>query len=488
MKNMENNLTLKYAHIVDILGNVVGRDQQIMTIAKACNLVSILSKNDFVDNGVIFLDPFCKAGELLLACAIYSCWYKSTNSEQSFELDSVTKELYESNRYFGLSPDERHYRLSLRTFLGNTHSHNEKYKGIIRDGHYLSDIDGRLDLDKFNREFNSMIEYVKKTSKIKKIIAVGNPPYQESDGGFGKSAKSIYDLFVKSHIDSSYINEFVFVIPARWFGGGKGLDEFRMQMMSSHKIKNLVYFKNSSTVFPTVDINGGVCFLHYVKNHDGLTTFSDGEYQEELNLDEFDIISDDPKGYKIIRKILKKWNDKFIGSVAWSRNPFGLGTDYFSKNKETSLEDKDKIPCLTRNKIIKYVCRSEIKKNREHIDRWKVSVPAVAGGSKGNRRSTVPKDQIFLIPKGTISTETYSIIDSFESKEYAENLIAYLKTDFARYFLGLRKITQHIPKDRWNWVPYVNVNKRWTDAELFKLFHLTQDEIQHIKMKVEEWS
>jgi hypothetical protein len=476
------------SHAVDILGNVIGRDQQIMTITKACNLVSLLDKNDFLNDKVVFFDPFCKAGELLLASAFYSCWFKCIQNKHEFRIDHVNKELYESKRYFGLAPDERHYRLSLRTFLGNTHSHDDKYNQIIRDGRYLSEVDGRLNLDKFNMEFNSMIEYIRENSKVKKIIAIGNPPYQESDGGFGKSAKSIYDLFVQSLIESKDIEEFLFVIPARWFGAGKGLDAFREQMMSSNKIKNLVYFKNSAEVFPTVDINGGICFLHYSKNHDGDTKFSDGSYQEDLKLNEFDIIADDPKGYKIIRKVLNKWKDKYIGSIAWSRKPFGLATDFFNKNKEISNNNKDAIPCLTRNKIIKYLDRKLVTKNVEHIDRWKVSVPAVAGGSKGNRRSTIPIEQIFLIPKGTITTETYSIIDSFETKDQAENLITYLKTDFARYLLGLRKITQHIPKDRWNWVPYVDINKRWADKSLAELFNLSEDEIQHIKMKVEEWS
>ena len=119
---------------------------------------------------------------------------------------------------------------------------------------------------------------------------------------------------------------------------------------------------------------------------------------------------------------------------------------------------------------------------------WKVSVPAVAGGSKGARRSTVPLNQIFLVPAGTITTETYNIIDTFKNKSDAENLIIYLKTDFARYLVGLRKITQHLPADRWSWVPYVDISKKWTDEELFKLFELTKEEQSHIRSKVKEWS
>lgn len=476
------------AHVVDVLGNVIGRDQPILRMEKALEMVELLGKEVFADEKVVFFDPFCKAGELLLACAFHSCWAKSEGKAKLLDMDMVLKEIYESNRYFGLAPDERHHRLSIRTFLGNTRSHNEDFNHIIRDGHYLSEEDGTLDKEKFEREFNSMIEYIKSTSQNKVIISLGNPPYQESDGGFGKSAKSIYDLFAEKLIATTDVSEFLLVIPARWFGGGKGLDDFRDLLRNSGRVKNLRYFKNSGEIFPTVDINGGVCFLHYDKLFNGQTTFTDGKHQESLHLNEFDIIADDPKGYALVRKILAQWNGEFISSVAWSRKPFGLGTDHFSRVKSLKQNDKNAIPCLSRNKSINYVDRATIAKNADKIDHYKVSVPAVAGGSKGNRRSTIPVNQIFLLPIGTISTETYSVIEAFSSKQDAENLITYLKTDFARYFLGLRKITQHLPRDRWDWVPYVDTKTLWTDADLFKLFRLTKDEQDHSKAKVREWS
>lgn len=131
-----------------------------------------------------------------------------------------------------------------------------------------------------------------------------------------------------------------------------------------------------------------------------------------------------------------------------------------------------------------------IKKNKDKIDMWKVVIPsAYAPGSKqGVRRVTLPKNQFFLIPKGEITTETYSIIDVFNSKAEAERFILYLQTDFARYFLGLRKITQHVPKDRWDWVPLMTTSKVWTDSELFSHFKITKEEQEHIKRKVQEWS
>ena len=482
-------LTIKpTAHVVDVLGNVIGRDQPILRMEKALEIVALLGEEVFADENIVFFDPFTKAGELLLACAFHSCWAKSKGNEKLLDMDMVLEEIYESNRYFGLAPDERHHKLSTRTFLGNEHSHNESFNHIIRDGHYLSEQDGTLNKEKFEKEFNFMIEYIKTKTKDKRIISLGNPPYQESDGGFGKSAKSIYNLFTEKLISNPNISEFLLVIPARWFGGGKGLDNFRENLMKSHKIKNLVYFQNSATVFPTVDINGGICYLHYDKNHNGETAFTDNSHTETLHLDEFDIIADDPKGYSLIRKISAQWPGKFIDDVAWAGKPFGIRTFYFERSKKLDKNSENAIPCLSRYKEINYVNIDDIRKNEDKINLWKVSVPAVAGGSKGASRSTVPINQIFLVPAGTITTETYNIIDTFRNKFEAENLIKYLKTDFARYFVGLRKITQHLPADRWAWVPYVDTKRRWTDKELFNFFKLTKEERSHIKAKVREWS
>ncbi len=476
------------AHVLDVLGNVIGRDQPILRMEKALEMVSLLGEDIFTDDNVVFFDPFCKAGELLLACAFQSCWAKSKGQSKLLDMDMVFKEIYESNRYFGLAPDERHHRLSVRTFLGNTHSHDEKFNHIIRDGHYLSEEDGTLDKEKFEKEFNSMIEYINLKAKNKRLIAIGNPPYQESDGGFGKSAKNIYNHFAEALIDCESVSEFVLVIPARWFGGGKGLESFREAMMTTEHLKNLRYFSKASDVFPTVDINGGVCFLHYDTAHSGATNFTDGSSKEIINFREFDIIPDDPLAFTIIRKIQSKWTGQYVGERAWASKPFGLRTNFFDLNRTISANDENAVACLSKGKLIKYVLRGKITKNQNYIDLWKVSAPKAAGGSKGKRRSTVPINQIFLVDKGTITTETYNIIDTFTSKKEAENFVSYLRTDFARYMVGLRKITQDLPPDRWNWVPYLDMNKTWTDEELFKFFKITKEEQENIRMKVQEWS
>lgn len=221
-------------HVVDILGNVKGRDQPIMLMDRALNLVCTISEKNFLDNDVVFFDPFCKAGEILLSSALKTCLTRNKSKGSLLDIQEVEEELYKSKRYYGLSPDERHHRLSLRTFLGNEHSHNEVYQKIIKNGNYLSEIDGKLEEEAFKKEFEAMIEFIKKDSGKNKIIALGNPPYQENDGGAKASAKPIYNFFVDHMIESGEIDEMALVLPARWFSGGRSsLKAFRERLINS---------------------------------------------------------------------------------------------------------------------------------------------------------------------------------------------------------------------------------------------------------------
>lgn len=327
-------------HVVDILGHVKGRDQPIMLFDKAIELVTFLEPKTLETDDYIFLDPFCKAGEILLAGAFVKCFVK--NQEQKITKDIVAKEIYQKNYFFGLAPDERHFRLSTRTYYGNENSHKPEVANTITNGNYLSETDGRLDEKKFKTEFTKMIEFIKKNAPNKKIIAIGNPPYQESDGGAKASAKPIYNYFIETLIDSEQIDEFSVVIPARWFSAGKGLESFRKKLVSSGQRKAIKYFERAEDVFPTVHVQGGICFLSWKKDFSGKCTFQHKDFKEEINISQFDIIPDDPEASSVIEKILNSKVETFISDIAWPRKPFGLATNYFSKNEEDSRA-KDKI-------------------------------------------------------------------------------------------------------------------------------------------------
>lgn len=335
-----------------------------------------------------------------------------------------------------------------------------------------------------------MIEYIKSNSANSRIIAVGNPPYQENDGGFGGSASSVYNYFVEHLMDSSDISECIVVIPSRWFTTGKGAAKFREKVLASTSIKAIEHFKHSKSVFPTVDVLGGVCFFHYDSKHDGPVEFSDSDSSTYINLSDCDLILDDPKGYDLIKKVQKLWKGSFVSEMAWAVRPFAIRTNYFINNDPLPDGHKDALPCFTKRRKILNANINDIPKNRDKISEWQVAVPsAYAPGSKeGVRRVTLPVNQYFIIPKGYITTETYNVVGSFDTKRKAENFKNYLMLDFPRYLLGLRKVTQHVYKGQWTWVPSIDVNQEWSNEKVYSLFKINPDEQRHIKKKLKEWS
>ena len=56
-------------------------------------------------------------------------------------------------------------------------------------------------------------------------------------------------------------------MPSRWYAGGRGLDEFRAEMMSDTRLARLYDYELSKDLFPTVDIAGGLCTYLWNKQH-----------------------------------------------------------------------------------------------------------------------------------------------------------------------------------------------------------------------------
>ena len=471
-------------HVVDIFGSVTGRDQPIMKMDKAVELVRCLDKEVFTSNDYVFFDPFCKAGEILLAAALVSMQAKS--EKKLILMDAVFRELYKSNRYFALAPDERHWLLSLRTFYGNEKSHDKNFTQNIKNGAYLSETDGRLDKIKFKKELHAMLKYIKQKTGNKKIIAIGNPPYQENyKNSNNTGANPVYHFLLESLIESRRIDQFVMVIPSRWFAGGRGksLRDFAQKLKKSNQIKQICDFEKSKDIFPTVEIKGGICFLHWSENYNGKTVFYNFEKMEkdELDLSESSVIIRDKLSRSIVRKVRKK-TKKYISEIAWSWSPFGLPSNYFDKNSE--CQKGNLIECFTKRKIKRKFDFSKLSKNKDKANDYKIACPkAVKTGGMPYR-----KDQVFIMNPREICTETYMVIDSFKSQNQAKNFLDYLATDFVRFLVSVKKITQDITKETWSLVPYFEEsNKFWTDRGLFKFFNLNKEEQDHIRKQIKKW-
>lgn len=193
--------------------------------------------------------------------------------------------------------------------------------------------------------------------KMKFDVIIGNPPYQLSDGGgTGKSAKPIYQLFV-SQAKKLRPRYMTMIIPSRWFAGGKGLDDFRKEMLSDRHIRSLVDYDNFKEVFPGVDLAGGACYFLWDRDNPGVcevTNVSGGKrITAQRALDEYDIFIRQNQAVEIVKKVSHCGYRKNLSDVVYSRMPFGIASTYSPKESG--------VPCYFTQRIgLKYVSPADL--------------------------------------------------------------------------------------------------------------------------------
>jgi site-specific DNA-methyltransferase (adenine-specific) len=313
-------------------------------------------------------------------------------------------------------------------------------------------------------------------------VIVGNPPYQLSDGGYGISASPIYNKFVEQakKLNPKYL---IMIIPARWFSGGKGLDEFRDSMLKDDRIRQIHDFPDASDVFPSVQIKSGVCYFLWDRDNKGLCKVSTYNRKEQFSLMERPLLEKGVdtfirynEGVEILKKVRSK-NESTIREYVSSRKPFGLPTTFQgSKNsfKNSAL--------IYQNGGIGYISKSEIITNSDLINKYKVFISRASSGSDAFPHPILSRP--FFGDKGTACSETYMVIGPFKSKKECENVITYISTMFFRFLVLLIKNTQDTPKKVYSFVPMQNFSEPWTDKKLYKKYDLTQDEIAFIESMV----
>ena len=331
-------------------------------------------------------------------------------------------------------------------------------------------------------------EKPEKIFNMKFDVIVGNPPYQLSDAGHGRSASPIYHKFIEQakKLNPRYLT---MIIPARWYAGGKGLDDFRAEMLADKRIRKLIDFENSNDVFPGVDVAGGICYFLWDRENKGqceVINLIDGkQVKSERALDEFPILIRHSQAIPIIRKVLAKKENggKRLSHVVSSRKPFGLPTNYIPKNSG--------IPCWFIQKIgLKFASENDVSDENNLLDKWKLLVPPapIAGQTDFSKPVGFYYDGNTRIAKpGECCTESFIVAGAFSTEEEVLSFKSYLFTKIVRFLLLQTVVSQHVTKDKFHFIPdFGKYEGEYTDKMLIKRWGISADEWNFIDSKIRD--
>ena len=334
---------------------------------------------------------------------------------------------------------------------------------------------------------------------IKFDFCIGNPPYQDNTiGNNDNFAPPVYDKFIDGACSVVEL-----IHPARFlFNAGSTQKKWNRKMLNDPHFKILSYEPLSQKIFSNTDIKGGlaISFRNRFEYFGRIGVFT---AYKELNS-----IVNRLKNYKYIS----------FSTIVYPRSSYMLQESLFeeypdlvkrlncSKNLETNIFDSlpnlffDKKP----NDGEEYCCLLGRQKNErvykyiklKYIDvpdnyyKYKVIIPKSNGsGAIGEVLSTP------LIGTPLIGhTQTFLSIGAFKTRNEAENTLKYVKSKFARVLLGVLKITQDNPPEKWQYVPLQDFTEasdiNWNttvheiDLQLYKKYGLDKDEIDFIETHV----
>lgn len=332
-------------------------------------------------------------------------------------------------------------------------------------------------------------------------LVIGNPPYQQADGGAAASAKPIYQEFVTiaKEVSTTYTS---IIMPARWYTGGKGLDEFRASMLTDKHIKLLYDYQRPDEVFPDTNNRGGLCFIVRDNNFDNTLTLpevvSNRGNQEivsqvrSIKTDDLEMFIRHQEAISVLKKVTENISFASLADAISARRPFGIDGNI---TKDIAVFRKQKNPrfsiiCYGRSSSLGYITLSTVKNNSEWINRWKVFMPYA-----NNIGTELNDDNLnaFVGQPNSVATETFLVVgaDLSLDENSAQALVLYLRTRFVRFMHSLAKASQHATSKTYRFVPLQDFTEQsdidWgksageIDKQLYAKYGLSEEEIAFIE-------
>ena len=499
----------KNSYNPDVLNCIanLSNDEVFTPPAVANRMLDLVPQELFSNPAARFLDPFCKSGVFLreivkrldigLAEKIPDREERIAhimhNQVYGIAITELTSLLARRTVYCCKDASGEHSVVRFDTPEGNIRFRAMRH--TWRDGRciYCGASQEQYERGEGRESYAYQFIHTEKPKNIFKMdfdVIIGNPPYQMSDGGgTGSSAMPIYQKFVQQ-AKKLMPNYLIMIIPSRWMTGGKHLDEFRNEMLNDYHLSILHDFIDARECFPTVSIEGGVCYFAWNKHHSNKCKVflhqSDGKIMESeryLNDGGGDILIRDVNVISILQKVQEKKETSFETIVS-TRNPFNIVGDI--NNYLSDTKTKRRILCRYKNKRSILFLKEDvvISRNVDVISGYKLFV-SKADGAAGQLGNPIPA-RILGKPEigepNVICSETFLCV-FVKSKSEAEIISGYMKTKFFRFLVGIRK-NKNMTHETYSFVPLQDFSKPWTDEELYAKYGLTEEEIRFIESMI----
>lgn len=502
---MENESSAK-AYNPDVLSCLANlSSDEVFTPPSVVNaMLDMLPENIFKDPNATFLDPGCKSGVFLREIAKRLLkGLEDKYPDIQDRIDHIFKK-----QLFGIAITELTGYISRRSLYCSKDANgkysvtsfdnkdgNIRFKSIQHTwengkckfcGAAQSEYERAEDLETHAYEFIHS-ETPEKILNMKFDVIIGNPPYALDTAGAGRQAKPIYNLFIEQakKLKPKYIS---MIIPSRWFSGGMGLDDFRQSMMNDKRIAKIVDFTNSKDCFPGISVSGGICYFLWDRDKSSpeceFVNITNNEKDSmKRSLSEFSILVRYNKAVSIIHKVQSK-HEKLLNTVISSLMPYGLPTN--QRGNKQKQNDSDLT--LYASNGITYIDKNAILKGHDTVDKYKILVSKTSAehagepGKDGKFR-IIPSSMKVLKPN-EVCTHSYFIIGSWDTIEPANNALVYLKSKFVRFLMLLCISGFGLSKLVFQFVPFQDFSKAWTDQELYKKYSLSPEEINFIESTI----
>lgn len=337
-------------------------------------------------------------------------------------------------------------------------------------------------------------------------VIIGNPPYQQMDGGgYATSASAIYHRFIDNGLRlSGRFTEMI--VPSRWISDSpRGMSQDWLNYFRSNPhFRALIDYEQANDVFDDVVIKGGVCYFLIDNEYNGYAhrTYITSDRRYDWN----DIIS---RGYGTIIRDYRKLSiidkvkaDEYMSDFVQSTTPFqkdrgndsDFGTNWTGYQDTEDKEHTVKYYTKKQKSGFGFIERDRVIKGYELIDKPKILLQnsQTIDGTVLYRPLCVDSNQVCSSSWGVLASDRY--LRTFEE---CQNCYKYILTKFVRFLISAVKNTQHQAKEVYRLVPMMNFGNLdsgsdidWSkqiediDKQLYKKYNLSQEEIDYIESTI----